>query len=77
VRRRGDQDAAIHERKRARHHEAVKKYGQIAYYANIWLVEFRDYSTCLVIEESEEQRAADTRRGLEPQENYIIEEEGF
>ena len=29
--RRGDQDAAVHERKRARHHEAVKKHGALVH----------------------------------------------
>jgi len=55
--------------------ETICKYGHIAYYGCIWLVQFRDWSTILVIEESEEQQVANIRRGSEPQENYLMEEE--
>lgn len=55
--------------------EAVRSYGEIAYYGRIWLVQFRDWTTVMVIEESTEQQNANVRRGGEPQENYLLEEE--
>jgi hypothetical protein len=60
--------------------EAVKRYHQIAYYGSIWLVEFRDYSTVLVIEEDPLQLDEDKKTHgrdpwFQPQENYIVGEE--
>ncbi len=32
--------------------ESVKRYNECAYYGRIWLVEFRDYTSLLVMENS-------------------------
>lgn len=43
--------------------ESVTDFGSVAYYDRIWTVEFRDYSTRVVLED-----AADS-----PTENYVLE----
>ena len=45
--------------------ESVEKFSEIAHYGPLWLVEFRDYSRVIVIEDPQDS----------PDENYIIEPE--